>query len=163
MAKKRGRKRRAARRRSPRRRASPRRGGGRKPIQRGIVGRLGALLIGVAPPVISGLDAAQRATYIKKARNLSMFGTIHYGFLRFITNLSNGIVGVEPFTKPMDFGQADGGSTSFGVTSGLPKGSLWSVMGTGVVMLGYDWIASKLAGGRPIKIIGTNYNATGGS
>lgn len=162
--KKKGRKRPYTRRKTTRRRSPSRaRGNRRKPIQRGVTGRLGAIVMGVLPPAIAGIEATSRTIAVKKSRKLSGMGAVHYGIMRFVSDLSNGFIGIEPFTEKMSFSQEDGMTTQFGVTSGLPKGSLLSVAGTGLVMMGFDFFASKLAGGRPIKIIGTNYNATGGS
>jgi len=146
-----------------RRRSSGGKNSRRKPIQRGIVGRVGAVVLGVFPVAISAADAVQRTISVKKSRGLSMFGAVHYGLLRFVSDLSYGHIGIEPFKENMDFSKEDGTVTSFHVTSGLPKGSLLAVEGTGLLMMAEDWVASKFAGGRPVKIPMTNYNAIGGS
>lgn len=142
------------------------RGGGgksrRKPIQRGISGRVGAFILGVVPPAISGIEAAGAAMASKKAHTLSGVGAVEVGLYRWINNMSNGFLGTIPF-ETMSVPKEDGSVARFNMGAGLPKGSLWSVAGVGVLMMGYDWIASKLAGGRPVKIPFTNYNATGGS
>ena len=146
-----------------RRRSSGGRGSRRKPIQRGITGKIGAFIMGVAPPVIAGLEAASQAKVGFDRKQLNGFGAVHYGFMRFINNMGNGIIGWEPFHEKMSFSGPDGRTSLISVDSGLPKGSLLGVMVTGAVAMFFDAFASKLAGGRPVKIPGTNYNATGGS
>lgn len=139
-------------------------GGGRrrKPVQRGVSGRVGAFILGVIPPTISGIEAAGAAMASKKAHTLSGIGAVEVGLYRWINNMSNGFLGTIPFDT-MTVPKADGSTVSFRMGAGIPKGALWSVAGTGILMMGYDWVASKLAGGRPVKIPFTNYNATGGS
>ena len=134
----------------------------RKPIQRGVAGKVGAFILGVAPPAIAGLEAAGAAMAQKKSKNLSALGTVELGFYRFINNLSNGFIGVSALTD-MPIPTATGGSVRTGQNTGVPKGSLLTVAGTGLILMGFDWAASKLAGGRPVKIPMTNYNAIGGS
>jgi len=151
------------RRRSPKkkrtyRRRTKARGGKRK--SRGLSGKIGALILGVVPPVISGIEAADVAMNQKKARELTALGTLQVGFYRWLNNLSYGFLGTVPFQK-VSVSKVDGSRFTYSnLDSGLPKGSLWSVAGVGMLMMAYDWIAAKLAGGE-VKIPMTNYAATG--
>lgn len=136
--------------------------GGRKPIQRGIVGKLGAFFIGVVPAGVSGAEAAGTAMSLKTSKKLTAMGTLEIGFYRFVNNMSYGYFGVSPYAD-MNIPIEGGGKFRTGQNVGVPKGAHLVVTGTGLGMMVFDYIASKLAGGRPVKIIGTNYNATGGS
>lgn len=140
-------------------RAAPR----RKPIQRGIVGRIGAFMIGVVPPSIATIDASEAAYTQHKTQKASMISTIKVGFLRWVNNLGVGYFGIEPFPDYIDMTTVDGGTYRTKAGVGVPKGSFLTVTGVGLFQMGVDTLASKLAGGRPVKVIGTNYNATGGS
>ena len=114
--------------------------------------------------MIGGLEATQTAMRLHKNENLSGFGAAYFGFVRFLNNMGNGFVGVEPFHEPMDFARKDGQSWTWrDPGSGLPKGSLLAVASTGLTLMVFDWVASKFAGGRSVKIPMTNYNAIGGS
>lgn len=137
--------------------------GGKKPIQRGITGRIGAFVLGVMPPAIAGIDAVQSTMGAKKSWNLSGFGALQYGVIRWLNNMSNGFLGKPAFGEAMELAKEDGSVQKSVVNPGLPAGSLWAVAGTGILLMVYDAIAAKLAGGRPVKIPFTNYNATGGS
>jgi hypothetical protein len=137
----------------------------RKPIQRGIMGKVGAFILGAGPPAIAMLEAGQSTFKNYKEQNLSMIGGVFFGFTRFLNNITNGLVGVKAFGDPMNFAKKDGGvwRLANGPGSGLPKGSLLYVAASGLLMMAFDAAASKLAGGRPVKVIGTNFNAIGGS
>ena len=134
----------------------------RKPIQRGIGGRIGAFMVGAVPSGLSGVEVASAAMAKHKAWDLNALSAVTYGLYRFVNNLGNGFVGVIPFDKAEMTNKA-GQSSMQNVGSGLPKGSLLVTTGVGFFMMAEDWLASKLSGGRPVKVIGTNYNAIGGS
>lgn len=140
-------------------------GGGnrRKPIVRGIVGRLGAFMIGVIPPAIATTEAASIAIARRKEQGLSVLGTIHLGLLRWVNNMTKGYANINAFEEA-DIGKEAGGTWHVShVDAGVPGGSLLTTTGVGLLLMLIDAVASKLAGGRPVKVLGTNYNATGGS
>lgn len=139
-------------------------GGGRsrrKPIQRGITGRVGAFIAGVAPVAIVGAASIEDAhAHYKVAGNI--ISTAKIGLLDFVNGFSQGFFGKKAFEKT-DFYDKDGRKGSRGMPDIVPAGSLWLVTGSGLAMMLVDAIASKLAGGRPVKVPLTNYNAIGGS
>jgi len=136
----------------------------RKPIQRGVTGKVGAFVLGVAPVAVAGLEAVGQSMRVKKSKGVTVFGTIQYGFIRFLNNLGNGFIWMAPFhetmTLPLDNGRVMDYKPDVKL---LPKGSLLGVAVTGLTLMAFDWVASKFAGGRPVKIPMTSYNAIGGS
>jgi len=164
MARRKGKKR-SYRRRSPKRKRGYRRRGsrkGRRPVQRGLIGRFGGFVMGAGPPIIATLATAEFVSgHYKHHGNIA--STAKLGFMQWLNELGNGLVGAAPFDGAVKFVDKDGNTKSGALHPSLPKGSLLAVVATGLVMLGADALASKLAGGRPIKVPFTNYNATGGS
>jgi hypothetical protein len=136
---------------------------GRKPVQRGITGRIGAFVLGALPPGLAALESGSTTMGLAKSKNMSMMGSIHYGVLRFVNNLSHGYFGIKAFPGAVNVGKKGGGLVQTDIGAGMPAGSLLTVSGVGLFMMLEDRIAAFLAGGRPVKILGTNYNATGGS
>lgn len=134
----------------------------KKPIQRGIGGRIGAFVLGVVPVATSGLDAGAFAMAVHKRQGLNPLSTVTVGFYRFINNLSVGFFNVEAYKKVAIYDKS-GATIQMAPGAGIPGGAHWITSGVGLFMMLEDYIASKLAGGRPVKIIGTNYNAVGGS
>lgn len=148
------------------------RGGGgrsarrRKPIQRGLLGRLGAFMAGVTPPAIVTVGAAEDAyAHHKAAERMgggNILSTIKIGLYDWVNGFTEGLFGKKVFEKAT-YALASGQKGERSMPSIVPPGSLWLPIGAGVSMMAVDRLASWLAGGRPVKIIGTNYNATGGS
>lgn len=139
-------------------------GGGsrRKPIQRGLVGRFGAFIVGGVPPVVATIDVIADAA-IHQKRGAGIMSLANKGMLRWVNNMTYGFTGVKAFGDPVTMVTADGSTYQTYPGAGIPKGAFIVTAGTGLSMMAFDWIASKLAGGRPVKIPFTNYNAIGGS
>lgn len=139
-------------------------GGGaprRKPIQRGVLGRLGAFIAGVVPAGIVGVAAIEDAQgHYKTAGNI--LSTAKIGLVSFVNGFTQGFFAKKAFDK-MSYVDKDGRRGVRSMPDIVPPGSLWLVTGSGLAMMLVDAVASKLAGGRPVKIWGTNYNAIGGS
>ena len=135
----------------------------KKPIQRGVLGKVGALMVSVFPTAIAGTDAISRAMRNYKAHDLNVVGAAHFGLIRFVNSMSYGIIGVTPFNEVMQFSQKDGGSSDIKVSPGVPKFSLGYTIASGLALMGVDRAAAWINSNRPVKIMGTNYNATGGA
>ena len=137
-------------------------GSRRKPIQRGIGGRIGAVVLGAVPTGLSGIEAASTAMSARKKWKLGGMDAVMLGAYRFINNLSKGFLNVEVFGSST-FHREDGTDVTINPGAGIPGGAWITTSGVGLFMMFEDWLASKLAGGRPVKIPMTNYNAIGGS
>lgn len=137
-------------------RRSPR----RRPIQRGVLGRLGAFVAGVVPAGIVGIAAVEDAQgHYKQAGNI--ISTAKIGLVSFVNGFTQGFFGKKAFEK-MGYVDKDGRHGERKMPNIVPPGSLWLVTGSGLAMMLIDALGSVLAGGRPVKIWGTNYNAIGG-
>lgn len=136
---------------------------GKKRHTRGITGRIGAVVLGVMPPVLAGIEATASTIATKKNFKLNGISTVQFGLMRWLNNLTMGFLGKPAFgdKEIMTFADEDGKSKKFAVGSGLPGGSLWLVAGTGLLLMLYDAVAARLAGGSPVKIPFTAINATG--
>jgi len=77
--------------------------------------------------------------------------------------MTTGFFGVEAFGEDISMTTKTGQTYKTKPGSGVPKGSFLISTGTGLGLMLIDAIAAKLAGGRPVKVMFTNYNATGGS
>jgi len=150
------------RRRSPKKKRTYRRrtkASGKKRKTRGLSGKIGAVILGVIPSTLAGISAVSKTMSVSKQNDLDIMSSVQYGVMQFCNELSNGFLAVIPF-KETSVGKKDGSRMIVGMGANLPKGSLWSVAGVGMLMLAYDWIAAKLAGGET-KIPMTNFAATG--
>lgn len=145
------------------RRAPRRKKNRRKPIQRGMLGKVGAFIAGVFPVIIAGTDSAAAAYGAYKKKTVSGISAVQFFLYRFINDMSNGYLGILAMGDEQKYIDPDGNVERIKNRSGIPKYSLLYNTGVGLLMMGIDAAASKLAGGRPVKIMGTNYNATGGS
>lgn len=134
----------------------------RKPIQRGLVGRFGAFMIGGVPPIVATVDVIADASHHHKM-GANIMSVANKGLLRWVNNLTYGFFGVKAFGDYITMTKTDGSSYSTRPDAGVPKGAFLTTAVTGLGMMFFDTVASKLAGGRPVKIPFTNYNAIGGS
>jgi len=146
-------------------RGGSRGGGGRgytkKRHVKGLSGRIGAVILGVLPPALAGLEATSATMAAKKQNKLNAIASVQFGVMRWLNNLSSGFFGKAAFSGNNGFAREDGSYVSLEAGYGLQPGSLWSVAGVGMLMMTYDWVASKLAGGSGTKIPMTNFYATG--
>lgn len=149
------------RRRSPkkRRRSYRRRGTRRGPRKtKGFAARIGGFMLGVVPVIIGGVAAFEDAgAHYKKVGGMG--STIKIGLYDFVNTMTLGFLGSKAF-KEASYISKDGSHGTRSMPDTVPKGSLWLVAGTGLLLIAYDFIASKLAGGE-MKIPFTNYTAVG--
>lgn len=133
----------------------------KKRVQRGLLGKGGAVMIGVVPLAVATLEAASAAQNSAKAHDLSIFGTISLGLNRWVNDMSQGLIGLQAFDEPMQYGTNTGAIRKFNTGAGLPAFSLLKVVGTGLTMMATDFFASVFSGNRAVMIPQTRIAAIG--
>jgi hypothetical protein len=131
--------------------------GKKKRVIKGLMSKLGAILMGAVPPAASGIEAVANA---QSHESLDMMGKITVGFQRFCNNLTAG------FGLPQAFGHAnvkvrDGGMTSIAIgnawddpVGGQSAPFLYTTL-AGAIMVGVDALMSKFTKSST-RIMGVN-------
>lgn len=133
----------------------------KKRVQRGLLGKAGAVTIGVVPLAAATLEAASAAQNSAKIHDLSMLGTLSLGVNRWVNDMSKGLIGMEAFDEPMQYGTNSGTVKKFNTGAGLPAFSLLKVIATGGTMMAADYFASFFSGNRAVMIPQTRIAAIG--
>lgn len=134
-------------------------GKGKKRHQMGVGGKAGAMIAGLGPLTIAGLDAAQFAQSQIKSRELTPLSGIYLGFAHFLNDLSVGF-GFGDALPDVMVTNKRGVLHSVPANSGVPRGSLWNVVGTGGAMIGVDRLLAWVSGSGT-NIPGTRVRAIG--
>lgn len=121
---------------------------------KGILSKIGSILIGVAPPAISGVEAVAHATHPSLAGlpigdKLLIFAT------RFVNNLTAGLIGKDVIPQIQLKGQTAPHHVGNAWKVGEDQYYPWLVsIGTGIGFKFADWAASKMSGNSADRMAG---------
>jgi len=111
--------------------------------KKGLIGRTGALIVGLTPLIVSGADAGFNATAIhKKYPDANIIDTIGLSFKRFVNDMSYGFGLGDTFKNEkgnLTIHAKDGSSIADVPAHGdVPKGCFWISTITGTAMVAID-------------------------
>jgi hypothetical protein len=114
--------------------------GKKRRVLKGILGKLGAILVGAVPPVASGAEAIAHVSNPVR-EDMPMMDKIVLGMARFVNNITAGFSGKDAFESITLSGQASPEPVGNGWGGGTP---FIATTLTGLGMVAADWLQSKL-------------------
>lgn len=114
----------------------------------GLVGKTGVGIMGGAPLVGSGLDAAETAIALMRQNQIGLISTAKYTFWRFINGVSVGFGGGQVMNNVLLYKQ-DGSAMTVSAQSAVPPGSWFKTTVAGGILVAFDigisWASRKVA------------------